>query len=159
MAQEDEKEVRDQAEEEQKKEEGEAGGEQQRIELPPVNFENYIFGLYNTALIHMGVRDPETGRLIHNLPLARHTIDTLGMLQEKTKGNLNAPESNLLENLLYELRMNYLRAVKQAEDESRKEPETEDEEAETQKESEEQESTVEPQKESEAQEAADKDGD
>ena len=157
MAQEDKKEVRDQAEEEQEKEEGEAEGEQQQIELPPVNFENYIFGLYNTALIHMGIRDPETGRLIQNLPLARHTIDTLGMLQEKTKGNLTAPEGNLLENLLYELRMNYLRAVKQAEDKSKKEPETGDEKAEPQKESEEQQATVESQKESEAQEAADKD--
>jgi len=157
MAQEDKKEVRDQAEEEQEKEEGEAEGEQQQIELPPVNFENYIFGLYNTALIHMGIRDPETGRLIQNLPLARHTIDTLGMLQEKTKGNLTAPEGNLLENLLYELRMNYLRAVKQAEDKSKKEPKTGDEKAEPQKESEEQQATVESQKESEAQEAADKD--
>jgi hypothetical protein len=80
------------------------------------------------------------------------------MLQEKTRGNLSAPEGNLLENLLYELRMNYLRAVKQAEDESKKEPEAGDEEAEPQKKPEEQESTVESQKESEAQEAADKDG-
>ena len=128
MAQEDEKEVKDR----EKEEGGEEGKEeveeewQQRIELPPVSFENFVFGLYNTALIHLGIRDPETGKLIQNLPLARHTIDTLGMIQEKTKGNLTAPEDNLLENLLYELRMNYLRATRQAEDEPKEEPETEE---------------------------------
>jgi len=122
MAQEGEKEVKDQESEEERNEEKIEEEQQQRIELPPVNFENFIFGLYNTALIHMGILDPETGRLIRNLPLARHTIDTLGMIQEKTKGNLTAPEGNLLENLLYELRMNYLRAAKQPEDEPKEEP-------------------------------------
>jgi hypothetical protein len=144
MAQEDEKEVDEkEVKDQEKKEAGsptESKGEekeerneekveeeqQQQIELPPANFENFIFGLYNTALIHLGVRDPETGRLIQNLPFARHTIDTLGMIQEKTRGNLTAPEGNLLENLLYELRMNYLRAAKQPEDESKEEPETEE---------------------------------
>ncbi len=124
MAQEEEKEVKaqEESEEEENKEESEEElseseeeVEQQPMELPPVSFENFVFGLYNTALFHLGIRDPETGALIQNLPVARHTIDTLGMLQEKTKGNLTAPESNLMENLLYELRMNYLRSAKQAE--------------------------------------------
>jgi hypothetical protein len=118
--------------------------ERQQMELPPVNFENFVLGLYNTALIHLGIRDPETGELIRNLPLARHTIDTLGMIQEKTKGNLSAPEGNLLENLLYQLRMSYLRASRQAAEKPKEEAETEGEE-------------TEPQEESEAQEAADKD--
>ena len=149
MAQEGEKEVKAQEKseeisEEKVEEQEELEEEQQRIELPPVNFENFVLGLYNTALIHLGIRDPETGRLIRNLPLARHTIDTLGMIQEKTKGNLTAPEGNLLENILYQLRMSYLRASKQAAEEPREESETEGGE-------------VEPQKESEAQEAADND--
>jgi hypothetical protein len=131
MAQEDEKEVKDQEKEEERdeeeiEEEQQVEEEQQQVQLPPVNFENFIFGLYNTALIHLGIRDPETGKLIRNLPVARHTIDTLGMIQEKTKGNLTAPEGNFLENLLYELRMNYLRAAKQTEDESKEEPEAEE---------------------------------
>ncbi len=91
--------------------------------LPPVTFENFIFGLYNTTLFHLGFRDPESGKIIRNLPLARHSIDTLGMIQEKTKGNLSAPEGNLLDNLLYELRMNYLRTAKQVEEETKKTPE------------------------------------
>ncbi len=115
MAQEDEMKADNQ---EQKVEE--EAEEYQRIELPPVNFENFVLGLRNTALIHLGFRDPETGNLIQNLPVARHTIDTLGMIQEKTKGNLTAPEANLLENILYELRMNYLRADKLAKEEAEK---------------------------------------
>ena len=130
MVPEEEKEVKDQEEkeeaEETAEEEQEEPVEQQTMELPPVNFENFIFGLYNTALFHLGVRDPESGRLIQNLPIARHTIDTLGMLQEKTRGNLTAPESNLLDNLLYELRMNYLRAARQPEEQPQEEPKAEE---------------------------------
>lgn len=135
MAQEEEKEVNEQEKSEEESEEAEV--EQQQMELPPANFENFIFGLYNTALFHLGVRDPESGKLIQNLPVARHTIDTLGMLQEKTKGNLTAPEGNLMENLLYELRMNYLRAAKQAEEGPAEEPEAEEETTEPKEETEE----------------------
>ena len=149
MVQEEEKEAQEEAQEEVQEEEKEAVDEgeekeeseepaleQEQMELPPVNFENFLFGLYNTARFHLGVQNPETGELMQNLPVARHTIDTLGMLQEKTKGNLAAPESNLLENLLYELRMSYLRMTKQAEEGPGKEPETEAGEAESEEESE-----------------------
>lgn len=95
--------------------------EKHELELPPVNFENHILSLYNLAIINFGVRDPETGKIIRNLPVAKHTIDTIGMLQEKTKGNLTAPESNFLENILYELRMNYLRVLKEVENEPKEE--------------------------------------
>jgi hypothetical protein len=115
MAQEDEKKVDD-----QEKTAEEEAEEQPWIELPPVNFENFVLGLRNTALIHLGFRDPETGKLIQNLPLTRHTIDTLGMIEEKTRGNLTAPEANLLENILYELRMSYLRADRLAKEEAEK---------------------------------------
>jgi len=80
-------------------------------ELPPVTFEDFVFNLYNIALINLGYRDPESGKIIRNLQMAKHTIDTIGMLEEKTKGNLTPSEGNLMENLLYELRMNYLRAL------------------------------------------------
>lgn len=116
MAQEDEKKVDEQQETAEQEAE-----EQPWIELPPVNFENFVLGLRNTALIHLGFRDPETGKLIQNLPLARHTIDTLGMIEEKTRGNLTAPEANLLENILYESRMSYLRADRLAKEEAEKE--------------------------------------
>ena len=146
-AQEEEKEAQEEEavdEDEEKEESEEPDLEQEQMELPPVNFENFLFGLYNTARFHLGVQNPETGELMQNLPVARHTIDTLVMLQEKTKGNLAAPESNLMENLLYELRMSYLRMSKQAEDAPREKPETEGDAAE-------------PEVEPEAQEASDED--
>jgi hypothetical protein len=86
-------------------------------ELPPVTFEDFIFNLYNIALINLGYRDPDSGKIIRNLQMAKHTIDTIGMLEEKTKGNLTPTEGNLVENLLYEMRMNYLRALNVAQNE------------------------------------------
>jgi len=86
-------------------------------ELPPVTFEDFVFNLYNIALINLGYRDPESGKIVRNLPMAKNTIDTIGMLEEKTKGNLTASEANLMENLLYELRMNYLRVLNIAQNE------------------------------------------
>jgi len=112
---------------EQEKEQVNENMTEEKIQLPPVTFENFIFGLYNTALFHLGFRDPESGKIIRNLPLARHTIDTLGMIQDKTKGNLTAPEGNLMDNLLYELRMNYLRVAKQSEEEAKEENPSEEE--------------------------------
>ncbi|MBC8233606.1 DUF1844 domain-containing protein [bacterium] len=82
----------------------------ERIELPPVNFINFINSLTSTAFMYMGgLMDPETKRPIIELNMAEHNIDTIEMLQEKTKGNLTAPESNFLENTLYNLRMSYVR--------------------------------------------------
>jgi uncharacterized protein DUF1844 len=129
MAQEEEKEVeaQEESEEESQAENAEEEVEPPPMELPPVNFESFVFNLYRMALFHMGFNDPETGKLMQNLPASRHAIDTLIMLQEKTKGNLTAPEGNLMENLLYELRMNYLRAAKQAEEAPEEEPETAEE--------------------------------
>jgi hypothetical protein len=111
MTHENEKEVNDQEIKETSKEEN------MTAEFPPVTFEDFIFNLYNIALINLGYRDPESGKLIRNLLMAKHTIDTIVMLEEKTKGNLTAPENNLLSNLLYELRMSYLRALSQAQNE------------------------------------------
>jgi hypothetical protein len=96
-------------------------------ELPPVTFESFIFNLYNIALLNLGYRDPESGKIIRDLLMAKHTIDTLGMLEEKTKGNLTLPESNLMENLLYELRMNYLRALNVAQNEIKEQPKADNE--------------------------------
>ena len=118
MAEEEKAEKVKESTEEPKEEKKEQETEEQPIELPPVTFENFIYGLYSTAMFQIGFKDPDSGKLVRNLPLARHTIDTIGMLQEKTKGNLTAPESNLVENLLYELRMSYVRAVKNSETEN-----------------------------------------
>jgi hypothetical protein len=55
--------------------------------LPEVNFNSLIFSLSSSALINLGeIADPNTGQKQKDLPLAKHTIDTIAMLQDKTKG-------------------------------------------------------------------------
>ena len=73
-----------------------------------------MISLGTSALFHMGlVEDPETRKPAEkNLVLARQTIDTLEMLEQKTRGNLEKDEAQLLENLLYELRMRFVEAGK-----------------------------------------------
>lgn len=77
--------------------------------LPKVDLNTFVLSLGSSVLAHLGeVPDPSTGQIDQNLDLARHTIDLLGMFEEKTKGNLTADEDNLLKNLLFELRMKYV---------------------------------------------------
>ncbi len=83
----------------------------QEIPLPEISFINLIFSLSTSVLIQLGeIQDPVTQQLAKNLPLAKQTIDLIGMLKEKTKGNLTSDEEKLLENILYDLRMRYVRA-------------------------------------------------
>ncbi len=79
-------------------------------ELPPVNFSMFILSLNTSALVHLGeIPDPHTQQKKKDLALARQTIDILDMLREKTRGNLTKEEEKLLENILYELRLLYLK--------------------------------------------------
>ncbi len=79
--------------------------------LPPVSFSTFILSLNTSALVHLGkIPDPITKEKKVDLVLARHTIDTLDMLKEKTRGNLTKEEENLLESILYELRILYVKA-------------------------------------------------
>jgi len=99
--------------EEAKKEEAkkeEASG--QDIPLPEINFVNFIFSLSTSALIQLGeIEDPVSQQQVRNLPLAKQTIDLIGMLQEKTKGNLTPDEEKLTDAVLYDLRMRYVKAA------------------------------------------------
>ncbi|MCZ6679126.1 MAG: DUF1844 domain-containing protein [Candidatus Poribacteria bacterium] len=75
-----------------------------------MNFTNFISELATTALAYLsGFQHPETKEVLVDLELAKCTIDTIELLKEKTKGNLTTPESNLLDNTLYNLRMTYVR--------------------------------------------------
>lgn len=78
--------------------------------LPPEpDFNFFITTLSLQASIALGqVPNPATNKTEEDLTQAKFLIDTLGMLKEKTKGNLSPDETNLLENLLYELRMVYI---------------------------------------------------
>ncbi|HHI97216.1 MAG TPA: DUF1844 domain-containing protein [Thermodesulfatator atlanticus] len=79
-------------------------------ELPPVNFSMFVLSLNTSALVHLGqLPDPHTKEKKKDLALARQTIDILDMLKEKTRGNLTKEEEKLLDTILYELRMIYLK--------------------------------------------------
>ncbi|SPJ15168.1 conserved hypothetical protein [Syntrophobacter sp. SbD2] len=83
--------------------------EQARAPLPEVTLATFIFSLSSSALVHLGeIPEPETNRTLLDLPIAKQIIDTLGMLQEKTKGNLDQDEERLLKSVLYDLRMRYI---------------------------------------------------
>ncbi len=77
--------------------------------MPDVNFSTFVLSLASSALMCLGeVPDPESGGTKENLPLARHTIDILSMLDDKIKNGLDADEARLLEGVLYEVRMKYV---------------------------------------------------
>lgn len=79
--------------------------------MPEVTFSAFIMSLNTSALFLLGeIADPETGALKQDLVLAKHTIDTLHVLKEKTKGNLNEEEENMLGKFLYDLQMRYVKA-------------------------------------------------
>ena len=65
-----------------------------------------------------------SGKLERNIEMAKHSIDMLAMLEEKTSGNLNEDESKYLSHVLYELRMNYLDEVKKGPDKQEEKPES-----------------------------------
>ncbi len=78
--------------------------------LPEINFATFIISLNASALVHLGViDDPATGKKVKNLPMGKQTIDILGLLEEKTKGNLSKEEENLMKNILYDLRIIYVK--------------------------------------------------
>ncbi|MDE0690542.1 MAG: DUF1844 domain-containing protein [Candidatus Poribacteria bacterium] len=85
-------------------------------QLPPTNFITFLGDLVTTGQLYLeGIRNPETDEVIIDLGLVKRIIDSIEMLEEKTKGNLTAPEANFLSNTLYELRMGYIRAVNRQE--------------------------------------------
>ena len=84
--------------------------QEEGMPLPEVNFNSLIFSLSSSALINLGeIADPNTGQKQKDLPLAKHTIDTIAMLQDKTKGNLNPEEQRFLDTILADLRWRYVK--------------------------------------------------
>lgn len=76
---------------------------------PPVDFSTFVLSLASTALIQMGVAPhPETGKQEKEPDLARETIDLLGLLREKTKGNLTEEETKFFDAVLYDLRVQFV---------------------------------------------------
>ncbi|MCS5635085.1 MAG: DUF1844 domain-containing protein [Myxococcota bacterium] len=91
---------------------GAEGAEESRAisELPAIDFSTFVLSLSTTALYQMGlVTDPETNETISpSRAIAQQTIDTIEMLREKTRGNLEPDEVRLIDSLLYELRLHFV---------------------------------------------------
>jgi hypothetical protein len=80
--------------------------------LPEINFSNFIFSLSTTAMYHFGdFPDPVTKESRRNLAAAKQTIDILSILKVKTEGNLDEGEKELLDGILYELRMRFIKEM------------------------------------------------
>ena len=83
---------------------------EEQPQLPEINFPTFVVSLNASALLHLGaIEDPTTGQKSKNLPMAKQTIDILSMLEQKTAGNLTDEEKNLLKNILYDLRLMYVK--------------------------------------------------
>lgn len=86
------------------------GGTEKGYTLPKIDFSTFVLSLNSSVLVQLGLlEDPGGGGKVKNLPLAKQTIDMLAMLQEKTHGNLTNDEEKILTNILYELRMLYVK--------------------------------------------------
>lgn len=115
-----EKEEKEKSRETAKQESGEAGHsegktdeKEQQTCLPEINFPTFVMSLNASALVNLGILDnPATGEKEINLALAKQTIDILCMLEEKTKGNLSKDEESMLKNILYDLRIIYVKEKK-----------------------------------------------
>jgi hypothetical protein len=86
-----------------------AGAKRQSAEM---NFEGLIASLYMTAMMQLGMIREEGAPMRPDIVGARNTIDTLALLNEKTKGNLTEREANMLQNVLFELRMAFIEITK-----------------------------------------------
>ncbi len=83
------------------------------VPLPEITFPSFLFSMSTAVFVNLGaVADPATGEINRNLPLAKQTIDLLGLLREKTRNNLTKEEEDLFDHLLYDLRMRYIREAK-----------------------------------------------
>ena len=78
-----------------------------------IDFGTFVMSMASSALMHLGeLLPPGVEQPRRNLSLAKQTIDILGMLQEKTRGNLTGDEAQLVEHLLYDLRLKFVDAKK-----------------------------------------------
>ena len=78
-----------------------------------MSFSTFVMGLTTQVLMHLGeIPDPVHQGVMHDLPAAKQMIDLLGILRDKTKGNLDAAEEQLLGEVLYDLRMRYVEVAR-----------------------------------------------
>ena len=100
----------DKAARQESQEQAAAGDQEEEAQFPEINFPTFVASLNASALLHLGViEDPASGQKTKNLPMAKQTIDILSMLESKTEGNLTKEEENMLKNILYDLRILFVK--------------------------------------------------
>ena len=81
-------------------------------DMPPLDFTTFVLSLSTSALLHLGEKLPGAPETQENLAVARQTIDLLGLIEQKTHGNLTGEEERLLTQVLYDLRMRFVQKSK-----------------------------------------------
>ena len=82
-------------------------------DLPEISFSALIISLSTQALMHLGeIPNPSSGKMESDIPVAKQMIDIIGLLREKTRGNLDQGEEKLMDDILYDLRMKYVESVR-----------------------------------------------
>lgn len=91
----------------------ERGAADQANALPEIDFSTFVISLSTQALMHLGeIANPVSGKIEADIGVAKQMIDILAMLKTKTNGNLNTNEAQMMEGILFDLRMKYVEAVK-----------------------------------------------
>ncbi|MBW1822188.1 MAG: DUF1844 domain-containing protein [Deltaproteobacteria bacterium] len=107
---EDQEPKKEPAKDEKAQETASANEQEAEAQLPEINFPTFIISLNASALVNLGaIEDPASGKKVKNLLIAKQTIDILSMLEEKTRGNLTEEEGKILKNILYDLRIIYVK--------------------------------------------------
>jgi hypothetical protein len=90
-----------------------AAGKPPHEALPAIDFSTFVISLSTQALMHLGeIPDPISGKVDADVEVAKQMIDIISMLRDKTRGNLGASEDRLMDDILFDLRMKYVEAVK-----------------------------------------------
>ena len=80
---------------------------------PEISFSAFVISISTQALMHLGeMENPLSGKVETDMPVAKQLIDIIGVLREKTRGNLDSGEEKLMDDVLFDLRMRYVEAVK-----------------------------------------------
>ena len=96
------------------KQESQDSSKNENPKLPEANFAQLVFLLGAQAMQQLGmVPNPLDGKIRVDLQVAKFSIDLLNILQERTKGNLSLKEEQMLEDLLFDLRMRFVTASKE----------------------------------------------
>ncbi len=94
--------------------EAQAASREEAGPQPEIDFMSFIISLATTAQISLGnIPNPQTNKTERTLPAAKQMIDIIAMLKEKTKGNVSEQEQVMLDNALFNLRMQYVKAVEE----------------------------------------------